>query len=127
MPIDTQSYVLTSGGIGILLAAAIIWLIRKDHMHVQYSLWWMTVAVAAIVLGLFPGILDRVSRILGIAYSPSLLFLLAVVALMLKTLLADIERSRNKMRMLRLTQRLVILEQRLEELGRDNETRNRNP
>lgn len=114
-----KTYIITTGGIGVLLALAIIWLIRKDHMHVQYSLWWMSTAASAILLGLFPGILDWIGRVLGIAYPPALLFLLAIVALLLKALLADIERSRNKGRMLRLAQRVVILEERINKLMTD--------
>lgn len=111
-----KDYVLLSGSLGLLMAIGILWLIRRDHMHVQYSLWWLALGSGALILGFFPSLVDVVGRALGIAYPPTLGLLIAIIALFLKALLGDIERSRTKRRLLRLTQRVVILQQRLEEL-----------
>jgi len=91
-------------------------LIRKDHLHVRYGLWWIAAAVAFAVLGLFPGIVDYVAVYLGIAYPPVLALILGLVALVLKILVMDIERSRNTIRMQRLVQRVALLEAELRDL-----------
>jgi hypothetical protein len=113
-----KSYLLMSGVLGVLFSLVVVWFIRKDHMHVQYSLWWLTVAAVAILLGLNPGLIDQAARGLGVDYPPTLLFLWAIVALFFKALLGDVERSRSQRRLLRLTQRVVMLEEQLELMER---------
>jgi len=113
-----KSYLLMSGVLGVLFSLVVVWFIRKDHMHVQYSLWWLIVAAVAILLGLNPGLIVQAARGLGVDYPPTLLFLWAIVALFFKALLGDVERSRSQRRLLRLTQRMVMLEEQLELMER---------
>jgi hypothetical protein len=101
---------LVTGLIGLSTAITIMFLIRRDHLHVRYGLWWMGAAVAFALLGLFPTIFDRVAHFLGIAYPPVLALILGLIALVLKILVMDIERSRNTIRMQRLVQRIALLE-----------------
>jgi len=107
---------LVTGTIGVATALTIMILIRKDHLHVRYGLWWMGAAVAFAVLGLFPRIVDYVAVHLGIAYPPVLALMLGLVAVVLKILVMDIERSRNMIRMQRLVQRIALLEAELRDL-----------
>jgi hypothetical protein len=113
-----KSYLMMSGVLGVLFSLVVVWFIRKDHMHVQYSLWWLTVAAVAILLGLNPALIDQAARGLGVDYPPTLLFLWAIVALFFKALLGDVERTRSQRRLLRLTQKVVMLEQQLELMER---------
>jgi len=101
---------LVTGIIGIATAMTIVFLIRKDHLHVRYGLWWMGAAVVFAFLGLFPTIVDYVASKLGIAYPPVLALTVGLVALVLKILVMDIERSRNAIRMHRMVQRIALLE-----------------
>lgn len=104
---------LVTGIIGVATAMTIMYLIRKDHLHVRYGLWWMAAAAAFALFGLFPSIVDYVAHRLGIAYPPVLALILGMVALVLKILVMDIERSRNAVRMQRLVQRIALLESEL--------------
>lgn len=107
---------LVTGTIGIATAVIIVFLIRKDHLHVRYGLWWMGAAVIFALLGLFPTIVDFVAGKLGIAYPPVLALILGLVALVIKILVMDIERSRNTIRMQRLVQRIALLEAEIRDL-----------
>ena len=107
---------LVTGIIGIATAITIVFLIRKDHLHVRYGLWWMATAAAFALLGLFPKIVDYVAIKLGIAYPPVLALTVGLTVLVLKILLMDIERSRNAIRMQRLVQRIALLEADLREM-----------
>ena len=104
---------LVTGIIGVATAITIMYLIRKDHLHVRYGLWWMAAAAAFALLGLFPSIVDYVAHRLGIAYPPVLAVILGLVALVLKILVMDIERSRSATKMQRLIQRVGLLESEL--------------
>lgn len=101
---------LVTGIIGVATAITIMYLIRKDHLHVRYGLWWMAAAAAFALLGLFPSIVDFVAHRLGIAYPPVLALILGMVALVLKILVMDIERSRSATKIQRLIQRVALLE-----------------
>jgi len=107
---------LVTGIIGVATAITIMILIRKDHLHTRYGLWWIGAAAVFAALGLFPRIVDHIAIYLGIAYPPVLALTLGLVALVLKILVMDIERSRNTIRMQRLVQRVALLEAELNDL-----------
>jgi len=101
---------LITGTIGIATAITILILIRRDHLHVRYGLWWVAAAVVFALLGLFPVLFDNIAHRLGVAYPPVLALTLAATILVIKILVMDIERSRNAIRLQRLVQRLALLE-----------------
>ena len=107
---------LITGIIGIATAATIMILIRRDHLHVRYGLWWMIAAITFSLLGLFPALFDNAARYMGIAYPPVLALTLGAVILVLKILVMDIERSRNAIKLQRLIQRIAIEANRFNDL-----------
>lgn len=100
--------------IGLSVSALIIWLVRKDRLHVNHALGWMVVAAAFALLGLAPSLMDDLASLVGVAYPPALALTLAITVLVVKTLSMDIERSRLQVSIERLTQRLAMLEADLE-------------
>jgi len=102
--------------IGVSAALAIIYLVRKDHLHVRYGLVWVVVAVLLAVVGVFPHLIDRIGEAAGVAYPPMLAITVGFVALVLKILVSDIERSRNRTRIQRLVQRTALLEAEMREM-----------
>ena len=109
-----KNYELLSGAIGLMMAIGILWMIRRDHMHVQYSMWWMVLAIGAVVLGFFPRLVDVVGGALGIAYPPILAIVVGVGLILVKMLTMDIDRSRQEQKIRRLVQRLAIYEEDLD-------------
>lgn len=108
-----------TGMIGAAAALTIIYLIRRDHLHVRYGLFWIIVALAFIVIGAFPGLIDRLASALGIAYGPTLALTLGLTIFVIKMLTIDIARSQNETRIIRIVQRLAMLEAELERLRAD--------
>ena len=96
--------------LGIGLAAVILLLVRRDHLYLLHGLFWILVAGAAAVLGVWPGLIDRLAVVVGISYPPALLLLVAVVIVLVKTLHTDIVNTRVERDVRRLNQRLAILE-----------------
>lgn len=99
-----------------MVAVLIILLVRRDHLHGKYAIWWLTVAGAFAILGFSPGIIDAVAVRLGISYPPILIVLLGFVFVVLKMVTMDIERSKSQIKLHRLAQRMAIYEAELEEL-----------
>lgn len=101
---------ITTTLLGIGLAAVILLLVRRDHLYLLHGLFWILVAGAAAVLGVWPGLIDRLAAVVGISYPPALLLLVAVVIVLVKTLHTDIVNTRVERDVRRLNQRLAILE-----------------
>ncbi len=104
-------YQFISSAIGVVIGLLILGLIRKNHLHSGYAVWWLCVAAAIMVLGGFPELVDYTGCILGIAYPPILLIVLGVCIVLLKILTMDIERTRQEQQLRRLAQRLAMLEE----------------
>ena len=110
---------ITSAAIGILLAGAILYLVRRDHMHGTYALWWLAIAAAILVLGVFPPVIDWLGRVSGISYPPILPIIVGIGMILIRMLRMDIDRSRQERQLRRLAQKLAILEQEVGMARRD--------
>jgi hypothetical protein len=110
------SYYLTSVALGVVLALGILWLVRRDHLHGGYALWWLLIALGALVVGFFPETVDWVGVRLGVAYPPMLLAMVAIIAILLKLLGVDVDGTRRERRLRRLLQKVAILEMELKAL-----------
>lgn len=105
-----------SAVLAALVLAAIFWLLRRDRLPVMHALWWLVVAALIAVLGLFPRLIDQAAALVGVAYPPSLLFVVAILVLLVKLLLEDGDVSRDRQRLLRLGQQVAMLQEELERL-----------
>lgn len=107
--------------LAIAIGGLILVLVRRDRIHGAYAIWWVLVAVAVLLVGLFPEWVDRIGRELGIFYPPVLILVVAICVLFLKALTMDVERSRQEGEIRRLAQRLAVLERMIEEQHRDRD------
>ena len=107
---------IITGSIGLIVAATIIVMMRRDTLHAQHGLGWIIVALCFALLGFSPEIIDNISKQFGVAYPPVLALILAIAVLVIKILLMDIERSRVEVRNQRLIQRMAMLEADLKKL-----------
>lgn len=114
---------ITAALIGLALAGSILYLVRRDHLHGPYALWWLIVAAATLVLGFVPRTIDWLAHLTGIAYPPVLPILVGLSLILLRLLQLDIERSRQERQIRRLNQKLAILEEELTLLRRALEKR----
>ncbi len=105
-----KSYHLTVLVIGIGLAVAILYLVRRDHLYIRQGVFWILIAAGSLLLGSWPQLIDRVADVLEVAYAPTLLFLAALVVLVVKALFGDIALTRLRRDLRRLNQRIALLE-----------------
>jgi hypothetical protein len=108
---------LTTGLLGVALAAVILLLLRRDHLYVMHGLFWVVVAAAALTLGLWPGLIDRLALVTGISYPPALLLLAGLIVLFVKALHSDMLNTRLERELRRLNQRIAIFEAGIERGG----------
>ena len=104
------TYQITSMAIGVIIAAIILFLVRRDHLHGPYAIWWIGAAITIGILGFFPRFFDYLAAYVGVSYPPILGIVLGFSLLLVKILTMDLERSRQERLIRRLAQRLAILE-----------------
>lgn len=105
-----RSYHYTVLVIAIGLAIGILYLVRRDHLYIRQGLFWIGIAVFSLLFGAWPYLIDFLGMHLGIAYPPTLLFLVAIIVLVVKALLGDIALTKLRRDLRRLNQRMALLE-----------------
>ncbi len=85
---------VVTGLAGIACMLGILRLVRRRQLRAKYSLLWLAVGVAFVVLGVSPGLLDWAAHRLGVAYAPDLLFLVGTLFLVLVVMHLSWELSR---------------------------------
>lgn len=101
---------ITTALLGIGLAAAILFLVRRDHMYVMHGMFWIAVAFFAAMLGLWPRLIDKMAAWVGISYPPAFLLLGVSIVLFIKALHTDMVNTRIERNLRLLNQRLAIFE-----------------
>jgi hypothetical protein len=105
-----KDYHLTVLVIGFGLAYGILHLVRRDHLYIRQGLFWIAIALLSLALAIWPFLIDTLGAAFGIAYPPTLLFLVAIVVLVVKALLGDIALTKVRRDLRRLNQRIALLE-----------------
>ena len=103
----------------VALFAFVIDFIRRGLLKEKYSVLWIISALVIMALSVKKGLLDAIATFLGIAYPPSLLFLVAFIFILLINLhfsvVISILHEKNKA----LVQELALLKNSLREAGID--------
>ncbi|MBW1975653.1 MAG: DUF2304 domain-containing protein [Deltaproteobacteria bacterium] len=94
---------------GLCLAGLIFFLIRRDYLHPFYSFWWILIALSALAFGVYPELSDYIAVRLKVGYPPVIVIVMAIVVLFAKSLLMDIERTRQKCAIRKLVQEVSLL------------------
>jgi hypothetical protein len=99
----------------VLVLVVIVELIRRHRLQERYALLWILTGGVMLFFALWRSALDRLAELVGVAYPPSALFMVAglfvlVVLLHFSTVLSRLS-DQNKT----LAQRIALLEQQLRE------------
>ncbi|MEP7068169.1 MAG: DUF2304 domain-containing protein [Usitatibacter sp.] len=105
-----MSYHVTVLVMGFGLAIVILYLVRRDHIYIRQGVFWIGIAFVSFLFAIWPRLIDTLGEALGIAYPPTLLFLVATIVLIVKALLGDIALTQVRRDMRRLNQRIALLE-----------------
>lgn len=64
--------------VSVIMMVVIFELIRSNRLREKYSLIWFAACIVMIVFSAWRDLLDETARILGVAYAPAFLFLVAL-------------------------------------------------
>ncbi len=97
-------------GMSIALLVMVLVSVRRAHIRVEYSVSWFGAALTLLLLSLFPGTLEKLARLMGIANPPMALLLFIgclflLVLFRLSVIISDLKDAN-----IALAQRVAILE-----------------
>ncbi|WP_217560783.1 DUF2304 domain-containing protein [Paenibacillus sp. GbtcB18] len=107
--------------LSLAFSLVILGLIRKKRLREQYSLLWLGLSGLMMLVSLFPKGLDRIAGILQVSYAPSLLYVLAILAIMSILLHVTLVVSALTDRTITLAQTLSLYEEQLRQLKGQSE------
>lgn len=108
--------------LSLAFSLVILGLIRKKRLREQYSLLWLGLSGLMMLVSLFPKGLDRIAVILQVSYAPSLLYVLAILAIMSILLHVMLVVSALTDRTITLAQTLSLYEEQLRQLKGQSES-----
>ena len=109
-----SSYIVAVVG-SLLILSGIFELLRRRQLGEKYAVLWLMVGLVLLVLTIFPGLLTRISRAVGVALPTNLLFFVAIVFLICVALHLSWELSRLENETRKLAEDLAILRLELDE------------
>ena len=109
--------------LGILGSATILVvlfeLLRRRHLREKYALLWFCVAIGALLLTVFPGLLTWAAALVGVAVPANLLFFAASIVLLVLSLQHSYELGRLEDKTRTLAEEIALL--RLDQDAADRE------
>jgi hypothetical protein len=112
-----------AGSAGLLLF--VLELVRRKAFMERYALLWLFAAIVMLGLSIWKGALEQIAQLVGIAYPPNALFLIAFGFVLILLLHFSLAVSRLSDQTKVLAQRLGLVEQRLATAEQRRDFRNR--
>lgn len=96
-------------GIAVIIALIIIInMIRNKRLELRYALAWLLVGIAVLFLDLFPGLIEKIAKLMGI-YSPvNMLFFVGFCFSLAIIFVLTVAVSRMSIRIKELTQEIAL-------------------
>lgn len=107
----------------LLICAAILLyfvdMIRKDKITLKYSLPWLISLMGVMLLAVFPGFINWVAQLLGVATPVNAIFFIVILMMLMFIFLISLISSRNTQRVIRLVQEVALLKKALADQQED--------
>jgi hypothetical protein len=122
--VDVRIQLVAIAASGLLLCV-ILELVRRRRLLERYALLWLLSAIVLLTLAIWRGFLEDIASVIGVAYAPNALFLIAFAFVLVLLLHFSLAVSRLTDQAKVLAQRLALMEerQRRVELSREDEAR----
>jgi hypothetical protein len=105
--------------LAIVVSVLIFELVRRRHLMERYAILWLVAGLTVLVLALWKGLLSTLAHAVGIYYTPSALFAVTFLFVILMLVHFSMTISRLSDQNTILAQRLALLQARLDAKGGD--------
>lgn len=103
------SYIL-----GIVAALLVLFtvfeLLRHRRLRERHAVWWILAGIVALIVGIFPQIVDAAAEVLGVALPSNLVFFVSIALLFLVSLQHSSELTALEDRVRTLAERVAVLD-----------------
>lgn len=107
--------------IGAIIILALIYIahtIKKNAIDIKYALIWFAVGIILLVFDIFPGLLEMVTKIMGIELPVNMLFFMGFCLAILIIFMLSVYISKLMDQVKRLTQEIALIN---EKINKDDE------
>lgn len=104
--------------ISAVVLLLLLWLLRSRRLKEKYAGLWIVLALAVIVVGVFPGLAAWLARHAGVQTPINLVFLLGFVVVLAVCIQLSAELSRGEETSRTLAEEIALLTLRVEEIER---------
>lgn len=94
----------------LIFSINVISLVRRGKLLLKYSLLWLFLSFLMLICAVFPGLVYRVSELVGFGIPSNFIFFGTIIILLAIVLSLSVAVSRLLLSVKNLTQRLAILE-----------------
>ena len=114
-------------GLAIIAALAtlglVIEMLRRRQLRERHAMWWLLAGISALLISVFPQILDWVSTLLGFEVPINLVFFSSLFILFLVGLQHSAELTKLESHNRALVERVVLLEMRIDSIEKTQDDR----
>lgn len=68
-------------GAAALTLIVVVEMLRRRQLRERHAIWWLVAGTLALIIGIFPSVLDSVSRLVGIELPVNLIFFVSIAVL----------------------------------------------
>jgi hypothetical protein len=112
------------GLVGSVITLVVLFeMLRRHQLREKYAIFWVVVALAAIVVAIFPHVLFWAARVTGVEVPTNLLFFVASFVLLVVSVQHSYELGRLEERTRRLAEELALLRMENEDLRSQKQER----
>lgn len=101
----------------LLTLIVVIEMLRRRRLRERHAIWWLVAGVLALIVGVFPWVLDRVSSLVGIGVPTNLVFFVSIAVLFLVCIQHSAELTKLESQTRTLAEEIALQELRIEELA----------
>lgn len=102
----------------LLTLGVVIEMMRRKRMRERHAIWWLLAGTLALIIGVFPGILNWAAGVLGVGAGTNLVFFVSIAVLFLVCIQASSELTTLEDKTRSLAEETVLLQLRVQELER---------
>jgi hypothetical protein len=109
----------------LLTLGVVIELLRRRRLRERHAIWWLIAGTLALIVGIFPSVLDRVAEFLGIGVPTNLVFFISIAILFLVCLQHSSELTQLESKTRKLAEIVTLQEMRIAQLEKECASRPR--
>ena len=102
--------------VALLTLGVVIDLLRRRRLRERHAIWWLVAGVLALIVGVFPSVLDWAAALVGITVPTNLVFFVSIAVLFLVCIQHSVELTKLEDQSRTLAERVALQDLRIVKL-----------